>query len=335
MVSMNVQAHLFPSNWEGSFEWLQPFHLLSMKEPPTDKEQMIEVSSDVILRFGLLEGDARVKGKRVIYDPQSEEPKAFWDNGSSAEELALILTPEELVRTVFPDSPDWSGDQIDRAIVELFQARRPGSLVVVLKDDDRLGGASLYLGEEGRRLPTYAANGFFRIGAGDVFASAFAYAWGERQLSPWDSADYAAKCVAYYLDGARLPLPPPEVIPTPKIGRELPSEVRLVGRDTAEIGALLLYTEGWLREHFACTPVLELFESRPAPGKKIPTLLLADSLTSLDTIMNLSEQAESDGPNVVYWPRYVSRSEREMSPRLRITDDYASALYQVLRGAIR
>jgi hypothetical protein len=33
------------------------------------QNQIIEVSDDVILRYGFIEGDAKVNGKKVVYDP--------------------------------------------------------------------------------------------------------------------------------------------------------------------------------------------------------------------------------------------------------------------------
>ena len=52
----------------------------------------IEAVDDVVLRFGMLEGTARVKADMAVYDPQSAfDPRPFAENGSSAGRLALIL----------------------------------------------------------------------------------------------------------------------------------------------------------------------------------------------------------------------------------------------------
>jgi hypothetical protein len=59
---------------------LQPQH------PP------LVVDDDVVLRFGMLEGTAVVSARRAVYDPQSAfDPRPFHENGSTADELAVIL----------------------------------------------------------------------------------------------------------------------------------------------------------------------------------------------------------------------------------------------------
>src|SRR5574343_896855 len=60
------------------------------------RQSSLRVQAEQVLRFGMLEGSASVHGKRVVYDPQSPaKPEPFHQNGSTADELALILNYRE------------------------------------------------------------------------------------------------------------------------------------------------------------------------------------------------------------------------------------------------
>jgi len=56
----------------------------------------IKVTGDVVLRFGMLEGDAVVDARVAIYDPQSAfGAVAFKANGSRAGRVAVIMNRNE------------------------------------------------------------------------------------------------------------------------------------------------------------------------------------------------------------------------------------------------
>jgi hypothetical protein len=265
----------------------------------------------------------------VVYDPQSEEPTGFFANGSEAEDLALIMTPRELIRMVHPDSKRFDDIGVREALVDLFTTQKTKSLIVVLKD--KLGGATVYLGDEPTRIQTYAAESFFKIGAGDVFAAAFAHAWGEQQQGATQAADYAARCLAYFVDGPRLPLPPTPALPNRRFIGGYPETVRILGHEQLEMGALLVHTEAWMEE-LRCTPLLELFEPEIAPNGSMPALVLVGSSCDEEGLERLAERSNGSGPRVVFWPGASQAEAAHYFPGARVTGDYATALYHALRG---
>ena len=56
------------------------------------------VSDEVVLRFGMMEGSAVVSADRCVYDPQSAfDPQHFSANGSHARRLAIVGNRSEIV----------------------------------------------------------------------------------------------------------------------------------------------------------------------------------------------------------------------------------------------
>lgn len=167
----------------------------------------IDVIGDVVLRFGMLEGSAKVTGNRVVYDPQSAfDPRPFHENGSTAEQLAVILNqfegerltaamePKEIVARIF--------DQWSVEIVVLKMGGR-GALVAVN------GGISA-------SVPAYRSDNVWKIGSGDVFSAAFTYFWGTCKKTPAEAADLASRATSYYCGTRGLPLPGEEILRAPK-----------------------------------------------------------------------------------------------------------------------
>lgn len=157
----------------------------------------ITVDGDVVLRFGMLEGDAIVRARRAIYDPQSAfNPEPFCANGSSADEVALILNRLEARKLTGEVEPE-------KAIERLFE--RQNTAVVVLK----MGGhGALVATRSGTsRVPAYRSERVFKIGSGDVFSGAFALFWGHEGRSPTDAADLASRATSYYCGTRSLPIP--------------------------------------------------------------------------------------------------------------------------------
>lgn len=156
----------------------------------------IEVSGDIVLRFGMLEGDATVQARRAVYDPQSAfGPVPFRQNGSSADELALILNRFEARRLTNEADPE-------TALVRLIELERAS--VVVLK----MGGYGALVGTDGRtvKVPAYRSERVFKIGSGDVFSAAFTLFWGKEGRDPVEAADLASRATSYYCATRALPL---------------------------------------------------------------------------------------------------------------------------------
>jgi hypothetical protein len=160
----------------------------------------LSIEDDVVLRFGMLEGTARVTARRAVYDPQSAfDPRPFAENGSRADELALILNRLEGRRLTGETEPE--------SMIEAL-LRSEGVDVVVLK----LGGhgALVATGATRTMVPAYKSKTVWKIGSGDVFSGAFTQFWGLEGRTPSEAADLASRAVSRYAETRALPIPSAE-----------------------------------------------------------------------------------------------------------------------------
>lgn len=201
------------------------FHPLSRPhiQPPPDeieRQPIIHVSGDAVLRFGFLEGDAIVDARRAVYDPQTwRNPVSFGANGSVARELAIVLNELELRSATGLDDPK---------LAALHLMEHQGAEVVVVKRGIR--GATVF--ERGGRtftVPVYRSSRVFKIGTGDVFSAIFAHYWGEKKMPPGDAADIASRSVAAYCSVGHLPLADEEIFHRVPINFIAPGSVILEG----------------------------------------------------------------------------------------------------------
>ena len=183
-----------------SFEY---FHGLSAPvvrplTPVSNTRPTIEVKGKAILRYGMIEADAVVRGARVVYDPQSVfDPEVFAANGSTAEKLAVVLNMSEgrkLTNRLRPES-------VSTAVLTLF-----GADVVVLKQG-AAGALVITRGGRSQMVPAYETSSVFPIGSGDVFSAAFAAKWAVKKEDAVAAARYASLAAAYYCSTKTLPLP--------------------------------------------------------------------------------------------------------------------------------
>jgi hypothetical protein len=322
-----IPATIFDGPPEMNFEWLHPFDLLIAPDPPQAPPAAIRVEADAVLRFGMIEQPAWVRAGKAVYDPQNEI-QGFLANRSEASELVMVLSEKELARQALGENlqPKSRVAECIKRHFELSAGR--GRCVVLLKDG--LGGVKVFLGDEPTAVPTYAAESFFKIGSGDVLAAAFAYAWTERSLTIVEAADYAARAVAWFVDGARLPLPADDSeLPSRRCGA-LPAKVRILGPSSLEMGQLLFRTEEWVDGYDV--DVEFDFGDRGAPDLALPTLVLVGKNTSPHAIADLAERTQGAYRTVVHWPSGDKAPARDFFPGARVTDDYASALFHLLRG---
>lgn len=163
---------------------------------PVDNAPEIRVEDDIILQFGMLEGKAVVKGRRVIYDPQNpKSPELFGTHGSVAQKLAYVLNREEAHKLTGQKEPD-------RAASKLL--KEPNVTVVVVKLG--VNGAKVYTAKKTDHIEAYATNNVWPIGSGDVFAAAFAHFWGTENTSPTKAVRYASRGAALYCGRQQIPL---------------------------------------------------------------------------------------------------------------------------------
>ncbi|WP_321957745.1 PfkB family carbohydrate kinase [Burkholderia cenocepacia] len=167
----------------------------------------INVSADVVLRFGMLEGSGKVNAQRCVYDPQSAfHPEPFWDNGSRVEHLAIVANRSEIAAM--------GGDSDTKAAAATLLER--GAEVVVVKSGP--AGAYVYtVGGTEEHIPAYHSDTVWTIGSGDVFAAIYAAQWAVHHTSPAYAAELASRAVSQYAETMGLPaVPAPELLETPR-----------------------------------------------------------------------------------------------------------------------
>ncbi|CAB5526709.1 carbohydrate kinase family protein [Stutzerimonas stutzeri] len=172
------------------------FHPLSSPHIEPGREKLItqpslQVTANAVLRFGFLEGDAVVKARRAVYDPQTwRNPKPFSANGSSADELALVMNELEI-------SSATGIENIDQAADHLIQTHK--AEVVVVKQGPY--GAKVYdASDSSSHVPAYRSTRVFKIGTGDVFSAVFAHYWAQMRIPARDAADLASRAVSLYCE---------------------------------------------------------------------------------------------------------------------------------------
>lgn len=167
-----------------------PIGLMGQRPP-------LAVKDDVVLRYGMLEGDAVVAANIAVYDPQSAfGAAAFTANGSSAKRLAVVLNRLEMRSITGEEDPRAGADW-------LF--RNDGAEVVVLK----MGalGARVITPDGAWEIPLYRSERVWKLGSGDVFSATFAAMWALEDMAPDDAADIASRATAWYCGHRALPTP--------------------------------------------------------------------------------------------------------------------------------
>jgi nucleoside 2-deoxyribosyltransferase len=151
----------------------------------------IEVCGEDILYYGFIEGNAIVKGQRVVYDPQSpSNPISFSKTGSSAEILAVVVNIAEAKKLANTE---------DIAKMKHYFLIEEGAEVLVLKMGPK--GALVFdkKNDSENVIPVYKTQSVWPIGSGDVFASAFAYYWFSGE-TPHNAALKASQTTALYCE---------------------------------------------------------------------------------------------------------------------------------------
>lgn len=163
----------------------------------SDDRALGPISGDAILRFGLVDGTAVVEGNTVVYDPQSSIAQEFHENGSQAEELALVLNRSE--------AESFSGEDAIDGILDNLTSGEQGADIVVIKCGS--AGAVVRFNGVTTEIPVFETDTVWNIGSGDVFSSIFAVYWAEQNLPADKAAEMASLATAYYCGTRRLPIP--------------------------------------------------------------------------------------------------------------------------------
>ena len=160
------------------------------------QQEPLEAEGEVVLRFGMLEGTARITAGKAVYDPQSAfDPRPFGENGSVAKRLVLILNRLEARCLTGEPDPERAAD--------LLLARGEAEAVIV-----KMGGRGALVAWVGGRatIPPYRSESVFKIGSGDVFSAAFTYFWAVEDRSYVEAADLASRSTSRYCETMSLPI---------------------------------------------------------------------------------------------------------------------------------
>jgi hypothetical protein len=156
-------------------------------------EQIAPISADLALVFGMVDGRLPICARKAVYDPQDGfAAKAFGENGSTADELAIVLSDSEGLALTREKDP------VAMASILLLQT---GVSVVVVKCGPQ-GALVKTSGSQGwvRPFPTPKV---YKIGSGDVFSATFAYAWLVEDQEPLAAAWFASRVSAGYVESSR------------------------------------------------------------------------------------------------------------------------------------
>lgn len=158
------------------------------------KQGEIVVKAAKVLRFGMVEGSAKVEAKMATYDPQTpSDPRDFGENGSVAERLAVVANKTEASRLTDEKTPE-------KACMAILKG---GAEVAVVKCGT--DGCVVATSRGVAKVPAYRTTRVWRIGSGDVFSALFAHGWMELGLQPVKAADRASRGASHYVQTLAFP----------------------------------------------------------------------------------------------------------------------------------
>lgn len=172
-----------------SFQYLHPLAAPRLTGHPTQTLLFGQVTHEQVLRFGCVEGHFKVDAQTAVYDPQGSG-QLFSGNGSRAERLAIVLNEGEAAIQTGCAQPE------DAASMLLV---KEGAEAVVIK---RGVAGCLAVDSEGRisHVPAFRTRRVFKIGSGDIFSAAFAYAWMVCEMAVEEAAHFASSNAASYVE---------------------------------------------------------------------------------------------------------------------------------------
>jgi nucleoside 2-deoxyribosyltransferase len=197
----NVALAASPIAATTSFRYVHPLSVPTIVPAPYVQPLAapLNVVGDVVLRFGILEGDAVVTGGRVVYDPQSAyNPLSFTANGSTAKTLAIVANANEVRRLSMSMTKE-----LEAAARVLL--KQESAAVVVVKRGSK--GALVVTATTTTEVPAYRGASVFSIGSGDIFAAAFTRFWGLEEMDPTGAADLASRATARYCESRDPSIP--------------------------------------------------------------------------------------------------------------------------------
>ena len=195
--SFNVKIQGCRQNRQICFSYVHPLAVpIISPSPLVIKNAPIKVDGNIVLQFGMVEGDSIVSADIAIYDPQDAyNPKLFRSNGSTANKLSIVVNKHEgFLLTGLRDAKE---------IAEKLYCGESATAVVV-----KMGaqGALVYEAGHCDIIPCFKTNNVHPIGSGDIFSAVFAYEWGELGKSAREAALSASIAVSNFCDNHIFPV---------------------------------------------------------------------------------------------------------------------------------
>lgn len=180
-----------------AFAYFHPLSTPHLEPSDIAQERAFHVDAETVLRFGLVEGDAVVRARRAIFDPQGTWGSLhFRRNGSEADEITLVLNARELISgTGISDLEDSA-----RSLVNT------GAASVVIVKQGVCGALVIESRKRTMFVPAFRSSNVFKIGTGDVFSATFAHYWGLEGEDATAAAEQASLAVAYYVQNRDFPI---------------------------------------------------------------------------------------------------------------------------------
>jgi hypothetical protein len=302
----------------------------------------LKVTADVVIRYGMLEGDAITHADYAVYDPQDPvSPRHFGDNGSTAQHLAIVAKSSEAKQLA------GSGD-IEQAGRVLLSEKNTD--VVVVKQGAL--GAAVFTKDASGEVCAYETDRVWPIGSGDVFGAVFGYFWGVKRLQPIEAARLASLAAAFYCGTKTLPVPRDiDVRPEPRKVTVDASRIRTASVYLA--GPFFNMGQRWLveqaREALRQQPI-KVFSPFHDVGLGLAEDVVPADIKALDDCSAVLALLDHFDPGTVFeigWAKKrnvpivgFTQNEREENLKMftgtgcEIVDDFASAIYRVVWRAI-
>ena len=278
----------------------------------------IKVSGEVVLRFGLIEGDAVVDANRVVFDPQTWKQKAIYSiNGSKANNLVIVLNELELAHST-------SANNLIAQAQELLELNKAEAIVV-----KRGVKGCIVLEKNGNNfsIPSYLSNKVTKIGTGDVFSAIFAFYWGVKKERPSLAAELASKSVACFCESGGVDLDYQKIDKLIPINFESFQPVTIFADQTGLGKRYILEEAKYLLLQFGITAQVEDSLDNLANYKN-PIFILGETFRNLIAIENQLKKNKSK--IVVFdascddWFTGYSTPEN-----ITLVQDFTSAIYQI------
>lgn len=318
-----------------SFHYFHPLSKPVFSPNNFKTESHIKIEDDIVLSFGLMEGDAVIKAKKCVYDPQSHNhPAPFHKNGSSAKELAIVLNSHEVL--IYGKA-----QTEEEAIKNIVDKENPKIILV----KSGANGCRLY--EDGKYvncIPPYISKRVYKIGTGDIFSATFAYQWGVLGKDSLTAADIASRCVAQYCETRT---------PRVKLVKERKDLIPASTSQTGKIyiaGPFFTMAELWLIEE-AYSALNQLGASVFSPyhdvGRGKPAEVVERDLKGLEECSAVLAVIDGCDPGTIFEIGYATKlgipiialsqnpkkSDLTMilgSPNCEVTDDFSTAVYKAI-----